>query len=55
MNEYDSAKMLDVLRDSVQMEPTDDPKQADLLLLNTAQSVKRPRKRFFRSSADGVN
>jgi tRNA-2-methylthio-N6-dimethylallyladenosine synthase len=35
MNEYDSARMADVLRDAGGYEPTEDPAQADLLLLNT--------------------
>src|SRR5512139_2842738 len=35
MNEYDSARMADVLREAGGYEPTDDPAAADLLLLNT--------------------
>ena len=35
MNEYDSAKMADVLRESHGMEPAESPEQADVLLLNT--------------------
>src|SRR6267154_4006476 len=35
MNEYDSARMADVLRESAGYEPTDDPEHADLLLMNT--------------------
>ena len=35
MNEYDSARMADVLRASEQLEPTDDPAQADVLIMNT--------------------
>ena len=35
MNEYDSAKMLDVLHHAQGMELTDDPEQADVLLMNT--------------------
>jgi tRNA-2-methylthio-N6-dimethylallyladenosine synthase len=35
MNEYDSSRMLDVLKASHGFEPTDDPAEADLLLLNT--------------------
>jgi len=34
MNEYDSAKMADVLV-AAGMESTDDPEQADVILLNT--------------------
>ena len=35
MNEYDSARMADVLREQVGLTPTDDPRCADLLLMNT--------------------
>ena len=35
MNEYDSGKMLDVLNDSHGLELTDNPEDADVLLLNT--------------------
>jgi tRNA-2-methylthio-N6-dimethylallyladenosine synthase len=35
MNEYDSARMVDVLRESHGLEITEDPAQADVVLLNT--------------------
>ncbi|RVU81729.1 tRNA (N6-isopentenyl adenosine(37)-C2)-methylthiotransferase MiaB [Leucothrix sargassi] len=35
MNEYDSAKMAEVMNDADGLELTDDPEQADVLLLNT--------------------
>jgi tRNA-2-methylthio-N6-dimethylallyladenosine synthase len=35
MNEYDSARMADVLQASDRLEPTDDPAAADLLIMNT--------------------
>jgi tRNA-2-methylthio-N6-dimethylallyladenosine synthase len=35
MNEYDSARMADVLREGAGLAPTDDPARADLLLMNT--------------------
>lgn len=35
MNEYDSAKMAEVMEDAKGLELTDDPEQADVLLLNT--------------------
>jgi len=35
MNEYDSARMADVLQATEGLVPTDDPAQADLLLMNT--------------------
>ena len=47
MNEYDSAKMLDVLRDGLGMEPTDDPAAADLLLLNTCSIREKAQEKVF--------
>jgi len=35
MNEYDTAKMADLLRESHGLELTDQPEQADVLLLDT--------------------
>ncbi len=35
MNEYDSARMADVLQASDRLEPTDDPAAADVLIMNT--------------------
>jgi len=35
MNEYDSARMADVLRSTVGLAATEDPAQADVLLMNT--------------------
>ena len=35
MNEYDSSRMRDLLGDSHQMVATEDPEEADVLLLNT--------------------
>ena len=53
MNEYDSRKMEDVLRESHGLELTDDPGQADVLLLNTCSIRERRRRRSFRSSVCG--
>ena len=47
MNEYDSAKMLAVLQDAGDMEPTDDPAQADLLLLNTCSIREKAQEKVF--------
>jgi tRNA-2-methylthio-N6-dimethylallyladenosine synthase len=47
MNEYDSSKMLDVLQDSDNMELTDDPKQADVLLLNTCSIREKAQEKVF--------
>lgn len=47
MNEYDSAKMLDVLRTSLPVDPTDDPEQADVLLLNTCSIREKAQEKVF--------
>lgn len=47
MNEYDSARMVDVLREAEGFEPTDDPAQADLLLLNTCSVREKAQEKVF--------
>ena len=47
MNEYDSARMADVLRVAAGYEPTDDPAQADLLLLNTCSVREKAQEKVF--------
>ena len=47
MNEYDSAKMLDVLRHAQGMELTDDPAQADVLLMNTCSIREKAQEKVF--------
>jgi len=47
MNEYDSARMADVLRESGGYEPTDEPAQADLLLLNTCSVREKAQEKVF--------
>ena len=47
MNEYDSARMLDLLRDDAGYEPTDDEAQADLLLLNTCSIREKAQEKVF--------
>ena len=47
MNEYDSSKMADVLRASHQLEPTDDPNEADVLLLNTCSVREKAEEKVF--------
>jgi tRNA-2-methylthio-N6-dimethylallyladenosine synthase len=47
MNEYDSAKMVDVLREAAGYEPTDDPAEADLLLLNTCSVREKAQEKVF--------
>ncbi len=47
MNEYDSARMADVLRESDGLEPTDDPQQADVILLNTCSVREKAQEKVF--------
>jgi tRNA-2-methylthio-N6-dimethylallyladenosine synthase len=47
MNEYDSARMADVLRESGGYEATDDPGEADLLLLNTCSVRDKAQEKVF--------
>ncbi len=47
MNEYDSSKMVDVLRDSQGLELTDVPEEADVLLLNTCSVREKAQEKVF--------
>ena len=47
MNEYDSARMADVLREAGGYRPTDDPAAADLLLLNTCSVREKAQEKVF--------
>ncbi|MBM3202767.1 tRNA (N6-isopentenyl adenosine(37)-C2)-methylthiotransferase MiaB, partial [Candidatus Woesearchaeota archaeon] len=47
MNEYDSAKMGDVLRASHGLELTPDPEQADVILLNTCSVREKAQEKVF--------
>ncbi|TSE25122.1 tRNA (N6-isopentenyl adenosine(37)-C2)-methylthiotransferase MiaB [Tepidimonas aquatica] len=47
MNEYDSAKMADVLAAAEGYEPTDDPDQADLILFNTCSVREKAQEKVF--------
>jgi len=47
MNEYDSGKMLDVLYDSHGLEPTANPEEADVLLLNTCSIREKAQEKVF--------
>ena len=47
MNEYDSDKMADVLRESHGYEPTGDPQEADLLLVNTCSIREKAQEKVF--------
>ena len=47
MNEYDSARMGDVLADSLGLVATDDPRQADVLLMNTCSVREKAQEKVF--------
>src|SRR5262245_12596292 len=47
MNEYDSARMADVLREAGGYEPTDRPEEADLLLLNTCSIREKAQEKVY--------
>jgi tRNA-2-methylthio-N6-dimethylallyladenosine synthase len=47
MNEYDSAKMSDLLRESHGLELTEYPEQADVLLLNTCSIREKAQEKVF--------
>ena len=47
MNEYDSDKMADVLRESHGLEVTEHAEEADVLLLNTCSVRERPQEKVF--------
>jgi len=47
MNEYDSARMADVLRESDGLEITTDPEQADVVLLNTCSIREKAQEKVF--------
>ena len=47
MNEYDSARMADVLRADVGLAPTDDPALADVLLMNTCSVREKAQEKVF--------
>ncbi|MBH9552374.1 tRNA (N6-isopentenyl adenosine(37)-C2)-methylthiotransferase MiaB [Inhella gelatinilytica] len=47
MNEYDSDKMVDVMREAEGYEKTDDPEQADLILFNTCSVREKAQEKVF--------
>ncbi len=47
MNEYDSDKMADVLRASHDLQPTDDPADADVILFNTCSVREKAQEKVF--------
>ncbi len=47
MNEYDSDKMVDVLHESHQLERTDNPEDADVILFNTCSVREKAQEKVF--------
>lgn len=47
MNEYDSNRMRDLLGESHQMVPTDDPSEADVVLINTCSIREKAQEKLF--------
>jgi tRNA-2-methylthio-N6-dimethylallyladenosine synthase len=47
MNEYDSARMADVLRAADGLEPTENPAEADVLLMNTCSVREKAEEKVF--------
>jgi len=47
MNEYDSAKMADVLKASAGLQPTDKPDDADVILFNTCSVREKAQEKVF--------
>jgi tRNA-2-methylthio-N6-dimethylallyladenosine synthase len=47
MNEYDSARMRDLLQESHNLVPTDNPEEADVLLLNTCSIREKAQEKVF--------
>ncbi len=47
MNEYDSARMADLLGESHELELTDDQNEADVLLLNTCSIREKAQEKVF--------
>lgn len=47
MNEYDSSRMLDLLKESHNVQKVDSPEQADILLLNTCSIREKAQEKVF--------
>ncbi|MBL7250241.1 tRNA (N6-isopentenyl adenosine(37)-C2)-methylthiotransferase MiaB [Alloalcanivorax sp. C16-2] len=47
MNEYDSTRMVDLLESTHGLEPTDNPEEADVLLLNTCSIREKAQEKVF--------
>ncbi len=47
MNEYDSSRMADLMKASEGMDPTDNPEEADVILINTCSVREKPQEKVF--------
>ena len=47
MNKYDSEKMLDLLSEKEEFESTNNPEEADLLVLNTCSIREKAQEKVF--------
>jgi tRNA-2-methylthio-N6-dimethylallyladenosine synthase len=47
MNTYDSDKMNDILKESLEIEKTDRPEDADILILNTCSIREKAQEKVF--------
>ena len=47
MNTYDSDKMNDILKESLKIEKTDRPEDADILILNTCSIREKAQEKVF--------
>ena len=53
MNEYDSSRMADLLKESHQLQSTNVAEEADVLLLNTCSIREKAQEKFSINSEDG--
>lgn len=54
MNEYDSSRMADLLGEHQAMELTDNPDEADVILLNTCSIREKAQEKVFSELAAGA-
>ncbi|HKJ88994.1 MAG TPA: tRNA (N6-isopentenyl adenosine(37)-C2)-methylthiotransferase MiaB, partial [Gammaproteobacteria bacterium] len=47
MNEHDSTRMVDLLDEAIGVQCTEDPAEADILLLNTCSVREKPQEKVF--------
>ena len=47
MNEYDSSRMADLMQAAEGMQPTDNPEEADVILINTCSVREKPQEKVF--------